>query len=326
MLPILLSASRTAVDTARDLYACQAKPMTAPSNCMRACVAALAAAALLTGGAAAEGADAAAAQSVTVSSNWSGYAVTGPSKGYRFHRVAGSWVQPRGTCVPGRETFSVAWVGLGGFNRGSTALEQAGTAVDCSRSGRALYSAWYELVPASPVKLRLRVRPGDRIAASVAERDRSTILQVRDLSTGAIGTAVRRLARPDLSSAEWIVEAPSVCISSARCTPLPLTDFGTIAFSKASLRGAASSYEAIDARSLRVTRLELRDYSDGRFGTRSQAGATHATGIASALSASGDAFTVTWQALSGGAERSPPPQQPPSPPARSSATLASPQP
>jgi Peptidase A4 family len=289
--------------------------MNAPSNCMRARLAVFAAVVISIAAAAAP--QAALAQNVTVSSNWSGYAVTGPSKGYRFHRVAGSWVQPRGTCAAGRETFSVAWVGLGGFNRGSTALEQAGTAVDCSRSGHALYSAWYELIPASPVKLRLRVHPGDRIAASVAERAHRTILQVRDLSTGAVKTAVRRLVRPDLSSAEWIVEAPSICSSSARCTPLPLTDFGTIAFSRASLRGSASSYEAIDARSLRVTRLELRDYSDGPLWTRSQGGAAHATGIASALSASGDAFTVTWQALTGGAEGSPPPQQPSSPPPRS---------
>jgi hypothetical protein len=285
------------------------------------------AAACLAASLAAAFADAAPAQSVTVSSNWSGYAVTGPSKGYRFRRVAGSWVQPRGRCEAGRATYAVAWVGLGGFNRGARALEQAGTAVDCSRSGGALYSAWYELVPASPMKFRLRVHPGDRIAASVAEkgrteRGRRTILQVRDLTTGAVRTAVRRLAAPDLSSAEWIVEAPSICISSARCMPLPLTDFGTIAFSKASVSGAASSHEAIDARSLKVTRLELRDYSDGPLGTRSQGAATHATGIASALSASGNAFTVTWQALRTGEAGPPPTQQPPSPPARSVTSAA----
>src|SRR5580704_14855005 len=100
---------------------------------------------------------AAGAITATVSANWSGYAVTGALKSAHFDRVAGSWVQPVGSCVRGQETYSVTWVGLGGFKRGSKALEQTGTAVNCTSSGRAVYSAWYELVPAAPVTMRLAV-------------------------------------------------------------------------------------------------------------------------------------------------------------------------
>lgn len=260
-------------------------------------------------------AQAAAAESTAVSANWAGYAVTGAAQSTRFNRVAGSWTQPAGTCVQGQETYSVAWVGLGGFNQGSQALEQTGTAVDCTSSGRAVYSAWFELVPAAPVTMKLTVHPGDRIAASVAQKGRQTILQVRDLTTHAAKTAVRTISSPDLSSAEWIVEAPSLCFTSTRCTPLPLTNFGTVSFSNASVSTSQAGNSAIDARSLKVTRLELRDYSQGP-GRRYAASVTPASGIASPLSASGNAFTVTWGQLSGegsqGSTESP--QQPQGPP------------
>jgi hypothetical protein len=241
------------------------------------------------------------AESAAVSANWSGYAVTGTSSSSRLDRVSGRWVQPTGRCLKGQETYSVTWVGLGGFREGSKALEQTGTAVDCTSSGRAIYSAWYELVPAAPVTMQLTVNPGDTMAASVAENAGRTILQVRDLSTGSSRTAVRTVAAPDISSAEWIVEAPSLCFTSTHCTPLPLTDFGTVSFSDAAVSIAKSQRVAIDARTLRVTRLELRDYAQGP-GRRFTAAVTPATGIASALSAAGNAFTVTWEALTGESE------------------------
>jgi hypothetical protein len=260
----------------------------------------------------------ASATTATVSANWSGYAVTGSSKSPRFDSVAGSWMQPVGSCVRGQETYSVTWVGLGGFRQGSKALEQTGTAVNCTSSGRAVYSAWYELVPAAPVSMRLAVRPGDEISASVAESGGKTILQVRDLTTHRARTAVRTVSPLDLSSAEWIVEAPSICFTTTHCTPLPLTDFGTVSFTNASVGTSGSQRAAIDARSLKVTRLELRDYSQGA-GHRFASTVTPATGIASTLSPAGNAFTVTWQALGGQSEGSQPPPRQPSGPSLTSA-------
>lgn len=281
----------------------------------RILAAAIAGGSLLAGLGAIAAPQAAAAESTAVSANWAGYAVTGASKSARLSRVAGTWVQPAGKCVQGQETYSVTWVGLGGFNQGSKALEQTGTAVDCTSSGRAVYSAWFELVPAAPVTMKLSVHPGDTISASVAQKSGHTIMQVRDLSTHTARTAVRTISAPDLSSAEWIVEAPSLCFTSTRCSPLPLTDFGTVAFSNASVSTSQSQSSAIDARSLKVTRLELRDYSQGA-GRRFAASVTPASGIASPLSSTGNAFTVTWGELAGegsqGASESP--QQPQGPP------------
>jgi hypothetical protein len=286
----------------RQLRALGARPRLAarPASKLAATAAAVAALAL-SGAALALPGGALATQSSAISSNWSGYAVTNAMPSAGFHRVAGSWTQPAGSCEAGQETYSVAWVGLGGFKHGAKALEQAGTAVDCTQSGHPFYYAWYELVPAAPVTVRLAVHPGDAISASVAQKGARTILQVRDLTTHAAVTKVKTVSPLDLSSAEWIVEAPSICIASSRCTPLPLTDFGSIPFTDASLGTGGATRLPIDAPWLNVTRLELRDYSDGRPGqqTAQQAASTPATGIASPLAAAGDAFTVTWQALSG---------------------------
>lgn len=275
--------------------------MTPPTIATRILVATLAATVVCLGALGLAPGIAAAAESSAVSANWAGYAVTGAFKAAHFNRVASTWVQPAGTCTKGRETYAVTWVGLGGFKQGSKALEQDGTAVDCTSSGRAVYSAWLELVPAAPVSMKMTVHPGDRITASVAQRARRTILQVRDQTTNVVRTAVRRITAPDLSSAEWIVEAPSLCLTSTHCTPLPLTNFGTVSFSGASVSsGAQSNRTAIDARSLKVTRLELRDYSGGP-GARLSTSVTPTSGIASPLSAAGNAFTVTWGELAGAA-------------------------
>ena len=56
--------------------------------------------------------------------------------------------------------IAAIWVGLGGYTVGSNALEQTGTAADCNGAGKATYYAWYELVPASSVTLKLKIFPG----------------------------------------------------------------------------------------------------------------------------------------------------------------------
>ncbi len=108
----------------------------------------------------------AAAADATASSNWAGYAIH--RAGVRYTRVLGAWKQPGATCVRGRQTFSAAWVGLGGYSTTSNALEQIGTEVDCSASGKVVSDAWYELVPAASRRIGLSVRPGDSMSATVS--------------------------------------------------------------------------------------------------------------------------------------------------------------
>ncbi|MHB1538551.1 MAG: G1 family glutamic endopeptidase [Solirubrobacteraceae bacterium] len=237
-----------------------------------------------------------------VSANWSGYVATRTTVSDKYRRVAGSWTQPRGRCASGTSTYSAIWVGLGGFANGVQALEQTGSEVDCTGKGRALYSAWFELVPASPVELPLRIHPGDRLNASVAVDGATVIMQVRDLTTGKGRTVLRRMRNPgpDLTSAEWIVEAPSACTAIDVCRTLPLTNFGSVAFSNASATTEQGARTPIVNDGYEVTVLQLRDSAPARQAGRGREAAVLAGADPSELLAGASTFTVSWQRLSSG--------------------------
>ncbi len=75
------------------------------------------------------------------STNWSGYAVTGPAGSVTDAK--GSWIVPSVTCSSAA-SYSSFWVGIDGF--GSNTVEQTGTDSDC-QSGSPTYYAWYEFYP-----------------------------------------------------------------------------------------------------------------------------------------------------------------------------------
>lgn len=235
-----------------------------------------------------------------VSANWSGYAATRTTVSDKFERVSGAWTQPAGACKRGKTTYSAIWVGLGGFRHGSKALEQTGSEVDCTSFGHAVYSAWYELVPAGPVPLRLAVRAGDRLSASVAVRDGEVVMQVKNLTTGRTKTVLRRMdqPRPDLTSAEWIVEAPSACTTTSVCRTLPLTNFGTASFTDASATTAQGTRTPIAGTGYRVTDLELRDSASNAHDSHSRGREKPLSGAdPSELLDGYSAFSVSWRAL-----------------------------
>lgn len=184
----------------------------------------------------------------SVSSNWAGYVTVGKARASSFSAVSGSWTQPQATCTAGRQTYSAVWVGLGGYRGGSQSLEQIGGESDCTRSGRPSYLTWLEVVPAAPTKLTLAVHPGDRLAASVSVRARDVTLRIRDLTTGAKRSTTRHSTSLDTSSADWIVEAPSVCAGAGDCTALPLTNFGRVSFSAATATAGGHTGAAAAAR------------------------------------------------------------------------------
>jgi hypothetical protein len=175
------------------------------------------------------------------SANWAGYVVGGSSSATRYKSVSGSWVAPTAKCTSG-QGYSSFWVGLGGSGSGSdqsssssTSLEQAGTEADCNADGSATYSAWYELVPSAPVKVNMAVHPGDHVTSKVTVDGSSVTIQLSNATTGASFTKTLEASNPDLSSAEWVAEAPSTCSQGVSdCTPLSLADFGTVQFSGAS--------------------------------------------------------------------------------------------
>jgi hypothetical protein len=165
------------------------------------------------------------AEPASVTRGWAGYVVR--AHGGTFEEVKGSWVQPQVVCNrPG--SSAAFWVGLGGANADSEALEQVGTSADCSAGALVSHTAWYQLFPAHPVELPLSIRPGDTIAGEVSVNGRTIALALRNLSTGASFSTERWMPSAETDSAEWIVEAPSACFLT--CAQLPLADFDRVRF------------------------------------------------------------------------------------------------
>lgn len=187
-------------------------------------VAALLALALIGGGAGVASAQAA----TTTSANWAGYAVR--KTGTTFRHVGGTWTVPAVDCTNNSgESYSANWVGLGGYASTSKALEQLGTESDCSRNGTATYSAWFEVVPAAATSAKLTIKAGDVMRAGAAVRGTLVTLKMTNVTRAQTVTRTVRADTVDVSSAEWIVEAPSLC--DAACTQGALADFGSTAFS-----------------------------------------------------------------------------------------------
>jgi hypothetical protein len=175
-----------------------------------------------------------------VSSNWAGYVVTGlgstattadPNVAYK--NVTGTWRVPKATCsATGQTSSSAIWVGIGGYSTGSNALEQTGTSSDCGADGKASYFAWWELVPDPAVSVKLKILPGDLITGSVVVNGTHVLMQIKNRTRKTSFTKRATFATPDLTSAEWIAEAPSECSSNGYCRQLPLANFGSVTFTR----------------------------------------------------------------------------------------------
>jgi hypothetical protein len=252
----------------------------------------------------------AAADPAGVSSNWAGYFAVPLNQSQDFSGVSGTWRQPAATCAAGREAYSAVWTGLGGYSERSKALEQIGTDADCSRSGRASYTAWYELIPAAPVTLKLRVHPGDEITSSVTVVGHGVTLAIRDLTTGAHHRVTRHASAVDATSAEWIVEAPSVCAVTSTCRALPLADFGEVAFASATATADGHTGPVGDP-DWSSGALELRQGantgSGGGAARRRKPPVELITAIPSALAGPAAAFSVAWERRETGHEAPPAP-------------------
>jgi Peptidase A4 family len=226
----------------------------------------------------------ASANNTETSSNWAGYAVTQRKP---FASVTGRWVQPGATCSGVDSTYSGFWVGLGGFAANSFAVEQTGTLANCA-GGSANYTAWYELYPKPPVMLRIAVRPGDLLSATVSVAKKTVLIRLKNVTIGKVFTKKLRMNRPDLGSAEWVAEAPSGCDLSGNCSTLPLTNFGTVSFSHA-VATVKGHKGRISDPVWSATTIEL--HSDDPTHP-SMAGAN---AIPGALGPDGGSFAVTWQ-------------------------------
>jgi hypothetical protein len=225
------------------------------------------------------------------SSNWAGYAAH--RSGVSYRGIRGSWTEPGASCVRGIPTFSSYWVGIGGYSETSQALEQVGTEVDCSARGTVSSTAWYELVPAPSVGIRLTVRPGDLMQASVSVSGRAVTVTLYDATRRQGFRKTVRASSLDESSAEWIVEAPSECMSASSCQTLPLANFGSASFGSASARASGGRSGAISSALWRTTKIDLRPDSR-RFIVNTDSGPQLGIATPSALSSGGTGFSVSY--------------------------------
>jgi hypothetical protein len=156
-------------------------------------------------------------RSTWAASNWSGYAETGS-----FTGVSGTWIVPQ-VSATGSATYSSAWIGVDGFKNSD--LIQTGTDEDYY-NGSAHYDAWWEILPAAETGISTSsypVSPGDQMSAQIWETSATVSTgRFRHQST----EHVWQIALADMTqnwqfqisqayngpgtSAEWILEAPSV--------------------------------------------------------------------------------------------------------------------
>jgi hypothetical protein len=138
-------------------------------------------------------------------------------------------------------TYSSVWVGIDGY--ADSTVEQIGTEQDVV-NGKAVYQVWYEMYSSGDqqpeqVISSMTIEPGDSISASVQyissgahagdfELSITDNSRANDSFTTYVSSASVQSPTAQLTSAEWVVEAPSLGNDVAA-----LADFSGVTFTNA---------------------------------------------------------------------------------------------
>jgi Peptidase A4 family len=176
--------------------------------------------------------------------NWSGYAVT-PSTS-NITAVSSTFTVPTAGLLP--PGFAATWTGIGGYT--SSDLIQAGTTEDSLPSNPLLgdqYYAWYELLPAGETQLTncsgdpsCTVTPGDDVTVNISQVA-GTTWSISMTDAGHWTWTKDVTYSSTQSSAEWILEAPTVVAQSL------LANVGTVAFGPTNTYTAGGTTNTIAA-------------------------------------------------------------------------------
>jgi hypothetical protein len=193
-----------------------------------------------------------------VSTNWAGYIYSAPG----IDSVGGTWNVPQVTGGYGTSASSI-WVGIGGST--TEDLIQAGTEQDVI-AGQPVYYAWYETLPTPAQRVRLDVAPGDQITVRIAEVAPNQWSVVIANGTNGQMAQLTLFYVSSHSSAEWIVEAPTMLNNRTGARrQLPLANFGAVHFSGIAATQFGSAINPLAAVPVvmaeRRTRLKLVDVS-----------------------------------------------------------------
>jgi hypothetical protein len=188
------------------------------------------------------------------STNWYGYNQGALEQGSKlFNSISGDWIVPTATQhSTGKSESSSTWIGIGGgcidagCNVGDNTLIQTGTEQDVDSSGKASYSAWWELIPAPGLTIsNLPVSPGDHMSATIAEAVPNSnvwtitlknVTQNKTFTTTVPYTSTH-------ATAEWIQETPIV-IGTDGTGLAALPNLTTIPFTAAKTNGAPAGLKS----------------------------------------------------------------------------------
>ena len=179
------------------------------------------------------------------SSNWSGFVeATSPSTP-SFTGVTATFDVPRLLASPAGSAMA-EWVGIDGALDSS--LIQAGIDEQpvASDPGSYTITPWWEILPAPETPITsLTVGPGDLLTVEIEHVSGTTwSIALLDHTTGKSFQIDRTYSGPQ-TSAEWIVEAPTVCTQSGACQVAPLAPYTTTTFDDPRYFGTANEFEGI---------------------------------------------------------------------------------
>jgi len=220
------------------------------------------------------------------STNWYGYNQGTLEQGSKlFNSVSGDWTVPTATQhTAGKSASSSTWIGIGGgcvdanCNVGDNTLIQAGTEQDVDASGKASYSAWWELIPAPGLTIsNMAVSPGDHMSATIAETvPNSNVwnITLKNVTKNQTFTTTVPYTSTH-ATAEWIQETPIV-IGTDGTGLAALPNLTTNSFTGAKTNGAAAGLKSSE-------QMQLIDSNNSVIGAPSAPNAT------------GDGFSLcTW--------------------------------
>jgi hypothetical protein len=192
---------------------------------------------------------------MTQSNNWSGYNQGALDKSTLFTSITGTWTVPTATqAKAGEAESSATWVGIGGGCLESSCavtdetLIQAGTEQDVDASGKASYSAWYELIPVPSTAVSLPVAPGNKISVSISQSLPAVwAISIKNLSTGQSWSTTTPYPST-MGSAEWVEETPLEIGTNLGLSSMP--NLGAVNFSGATVNGAPAGLASSEAMQL----------------------------------------------------------------------------
>jgi len=215
------------------------------------------------------------------SNNWFGYNQGLLEQGGKqFNSITGDWTVPTATQhTKGQSENSSTWIGIGGgcIDAGCTltdnTLIQTGTEQDVDSSGKASYSAWWEVIPGPSLNINMTVAPGDHMSSSIAEAVPGSnvwTITLKDVTRNESFSQTVPYTSTH-ATAEWISETPLILGTGAGLASLPnLTttpfDLGTTNGQNAGLK-SSEQMQLIDSNGNVIGSPSAPDSDTDGFGT-----------------------------------------------------------